>query len=158
MKKYSDVPKSDFADYPKTFYNDGDTKLETWKFKGAFAEFSQLILLIPNKLFSAGESGAVKVKMKGENCIFLNPPRKMNPKLKTALQDERFEMEMDDDILPTDEFLIVRLGNSLAYDLERLFDMNGVGYNKELLVQYIKDLGVEDEIFKKAVSKVIGTN
>ena len=82
----------------------------------------------------------------------------MNPKLKTALQDERFEMEMDDDILPTDEFLIVRLGNSLAYDLERLFDMNGVGYNKELLVQYIKDLGVEDEIFKKAVSKVIGTN
>ena len=151
MNKYSDVPKSDFAGYPKTLYDDGDTKLEIWKFKGAFAEFNQLILMIPNKLFSSGESGAVKVKMKGVNCICLNPPRKMNPRLKTALQDERFEMKMDDDILPTDEYLIVRLGNSLAYDLERLFDMNGVGYNKELLIQYIKDLGVEAEIYKNAV-------
>jgi len=158
MLKYSDVPKSDFAGFPKTLYDDGDAKIEIWRYKGAFAEYSQLTLLIPNKFFSAGENVAVKVRIKGKNCICLNPPRKINPKLNAALQDERFEMERDDDVLPTDEYLIIRLGNSLAFNLERLFDKHGVGYNRELLIQYLKDLGVEDEIYKKAVAAMNTTN
>ena len=151
MKKYSDVPKSNFAGYPKTIYDDGETKLEIWKFKGDFAEFSQMILLIPNGLISTGESGAIKVKMNGDDCVCIKPPRKMNPMLKASLYDKRFEMDGDDDILPTDEYLVIRLGDSLAFDLAGLFNENGVGYNKELLNQYINDRGVEEDKFKKAI-------
>ena len=57
MKNFSDVPKSDFAGYPKIIYDDADTRLEIWKFKGSMTEYSQLVLLIANRLFSDGEVG-----------------------------------------------------------------------------------------------------
>ncbi len=143
MKNFSDVPKSDFDGYPKPIYNDGDTKLEIWKFNGPIAEYSRLTLLIANKLFSEGEIGAVKIN--GDECVCLKPPRKMSPQIRDALQDERFEAEGEDDIEPTTEFFIIRLGEALAYDIGRLFDENNVVYDKEQYAQFIKDRGAEED-------------
>jgi hypothetical protein len=151
MINFSDVPKSDFSDYPKTIYDDGDTKLEIWKFNGSIAEYSRLILLIANRLFSKNEIGAVKVKMNGNECVCLKLPCQMNPQIKNALDDERFETEGEDDIEPTNEFLIIRLGGSLAYGIGRLFDENRVNYDKKQYTQFIKDRGIEEDKLEKAV-------
>jgi len=105
MTKFSDVLKTNITGYPKNIYDDGKTKLEVWK----IYKMSQLTLLIANELFSEGEIGAVKVKINGVECVCLKPPRKMNPQIKDALQDERFETQGEDDIEATTEFLIIRL-------------------------------------------------
>jgi len=150
MKNFLDVPKSDFAGYPKTIYDDGDTRLEIWKFKGSMAEYSQLILLIANRLFSEGEVGAVKLKINGDECVCLKPPRKMKPQIKNALQDERFETVGEDDIEPTSEFLIIRLGDELANGIGRILDDNNIDYEKEQYIHFLKDRGAEEEKLKKS--------
>ena len=157
VRNFSDVPKSDFDGYPKTIYDDGYTKLEIWKFKGAFAEYSRLTLLIANELFLDGEVGATKVMMNGDECVCLKPPRKMNPQIKDALNNERFETEGEDDIEPTSEFLIIRLGDALAYGIGRLFDENNVNYNREQYIQFLKDRGGEEGRFNKAVYAMTAT-
>ncbi|MGD0253526.1 MAG: hypothetical protein ABSC01_12620 [Verrucomicrobiota bacterium] len=145
------MTKSDFEDYPKPIYDDGDTKLEIRKFSGSIAEYSRLTLLIANRLFLEGEIGAVKVKIHGDECVCLKPPRKMNLKIKNALHDERFEAEGEDDISHDGEFLIIQLGDKLAFDIGRLFDENDVIYDKEQYIQFIKDRGTEEGELKKAV-------
>jgi hypothetical protein len=124
MRNFPDVPKSDFNGYPKTIYDDGDTRLEIWKLKGSMTEYSQLILLIANRLFSAGEVGAVKININGDEYVCLKPPKKMKPQIKDALQDERFETVGEDHIEPTSEFLIIRLGDELANGIGRISKHN----------------------------------
>jgi len=150
MKNFSDVPKSDFEGFPKTIYDDGDTKLEIWKFKDSMVEYSQLILLIPNRLFSEGEVGAVKLKITGDEYVCLKPPRRMKPQIKNALQDERFETVGEDDIEPTSEFLVIRLGDELAHGIGRIFDENKIDYEKEQYIQFLKDRGAEEDKLKKS--------
>jgi hypothetical protein len=151
MKNFSDVPKGDFDGYPKTIYDDGGTKLEIWKFHASIADYSKLTLLIANRLFSKSETGAVKVKIYGDEYVCLKPPCQMNPQIRNALADERFEAEGEGDIEPTNEFLIIRLGDSLAYDIGHLFDENNVVYDKEKYIQFVKDRGTEEGELKKAV-------
>lgn len=151
MRNFPDVPKSDFDGYPKTIYDDGDTRLEIWKFKGSMSEYSQLILLIANRLFSVGEVGAVKLKINGDEYVCLKPPQKMKPQIKNALQDERFETEGEDDIESTSEFLIIRLGDELANGIGRIFDDNNIDYEKEQYIQFLKDRGSEEDKFKKSI-------
>jgi hypothetical protein len=140
---------SNFADgYPKTIYDDGYTKLQVWKLKGS--EYSQLTLLIANGLFSVGEVGAVNVMMNGDEYVCLKPPRKMSSQIKNALHDERFETEGEDDIKRDSEFLVIRLGDTLANDIGRLFDENNVIYNEAQFIQFQKDRCAEEDKFKKA--------
>jgi hypothetical protein len=134
------MTKSDFEDYPKPIYDDGDTKLEIRK----FAEYSRLTLLIAKRLFLENEVGAHKVRVNDVECICLKPPFKMNPQIKNALQNERFEAE-GDDISDDGKFLIIQLGDDLALEIGRLFDENNVVYDKEQYIQFIKDWGAEKE-------------
>jgi hypothetical protein len=146
VSKFSDVRKSDINGYPKTIYDDGDTKLEVWK----FTNLSRLTLLIANRLISKSEIGAVMVKIKGDEFVSLDLPCGMKSEIRNALHGEPFEAEGEDDILATDEFLIIQLGDTIENDIGRLFDENNVRYNKEQYIQFKKDRSAEEDELKKA--------
>jgi hypothetical protein len=152
MTKFSDVRKSDINGYPKTLYDDGDTKLQIWAFKGSItSQTSILTLLISTELISKYGGGAVKIKIQGDECVSLDLPGGMNAQIRNALHGERFETQGEDDILPTDEFLIIQLGDTLAYDIGRLFDENNVVYDKEQYIQFIKDRSAEEDELNKGI-------
>ena len=148
--KFEDVININMEGYPKTVYDDGETRLEIWKYEGAITrEVNSLNLLIPNPLLEEAE-GAKIVNIRGDEHVSLDLPSEMNVKIRNALHGRHFEAE-NDDIQLTDTYLIIHLGGSLANQVGRLFDKNGVVYNKSFYLQFLKDRDAEGAELTKAV-------
>jgi hypothetical protein len=97
--------------------------------------------------------GAVIQKTKSDKYLLsFDPPSEMSCEIKMALDCEPYFTENEDDILLTDEFLIIYL-DPLAIDIRSLFDTNGVIYNKEQYIQFEKEWGAELDDMENEMKK-----
>jgi hypothetical protein len=147
--KFEDISSINMEGFPKTVYDDGETRLEVWKSEGGITrEVNSLNLLIANQLLGDAE-GAIIVNIRGDEHVSLDLPSIMNVKIRNALQGRHFEAE-NNDIQLTDKYLIIRLGDSLANDVGRLFDENGVVYDRGCYLQFLQDRDAEEAALNKA--------
>ena len=146
MTKYSDIRKRNIPGYPKSIYDDGQTKLEVWKFH----RISILTLLIANKLITKAEPGAINLTINGVDYLSLDLPSGMNPLLREALDCRRFQRQDDPhDLTPTDEFLIIQLGHLLANQIGSILDKQNVQYRKDAYLEFKKNWSAEMAQFEQ---------
>lgn len=135
MNRFVDICQRNLEGYPRTIYKDEKTRLEVWKFN----KISILTLLICNTLLTEEEKGVVDCEINGVPYLVLSLPSGMAPEVRHALDEERFEAEMEEDVEFTDDYLVIYLGITITDQIGALFDKNGVQYDKTLYKEFKKE-------------------
>lgn len=139
MNIFADERRRNVQGYPRTIYDDGDTRIEVWKYNNV----SILVLLIPNHLLTQNEPGATRWKINDIDFINLELPAGTNPLLREALDCQRFASEDSDDVLATDEYLRIHLGITLTNDFGELLDRWKVNYDRPSYLAFKKEWSAE---------------
>jgi hypothetical protein len=143
VKKFFDLVNANKSGYPKTIYDDGETKFQVWN-----SGSSSLVLLIKNSIIPIDAELLSEIWHCGERRVSFHPPSEMNSQISGILQCYTFDSR--EHFLETDEFLMVSLEDEIAIDIGDQFDEDGVAYAKDIYEQFRKDWAVEvDEMDKK---------
>jgi hypothetical protein len=136
LRKFSDELQKNTTGYPKTIYDDGDTKFQVWNFGNSF-----LVLLIKNSIIPKDAELLSEIWPHGERRVSFRPPSQMNPNISDILEMCAFDSQ--ECFSETDEWLMVSLEDEIAMDIGRQLEEYGVGYKKEIYDQFLKDRGAE---------------
>lgn len=143
VKRFAELLKTNKSGYPKSIFDDGETKVQVWN-RGS----SELVLLIDNRIIPKNAEMLSKTWGHDEWRVSFQPPAKVNSQISRILRSYLFDGP--EDFLETDEFLMVRLEDEIAMDIGKQFDEDGVVYKKDIYEQFQKDLASDlDEIDKE---------
>jgi hypothetical protein len=150
VRKFSDELKRNAAGYPKSIYDDGDTKFQVWNSGNSF-----LVLLIKNSIIPRDTELLSEVWSHGERRVSFCPPRQMSPTISAILRCYAFGSQ--EHFWETDEYLMVSLEDEIAVDIGSQFEEDGVVYKKDIYERFRKDLGAELDAMKRDYYKAHAT-